>query len=194
MSTSTDASPASSPRRSSSVRKPRLPKAPLPPAPPVANAFSWPSQSRTRFVELVALQSLLPRVPLGVDTTTATDRVAKLPECKIQTDRQPDWRLLPGKVEREIADNFAFLAAADVGPEFISAVCVEERRAGGILFRLAMTEGVLNEGVPRRIVDGLLDVCAELETTAVDSESSILSLPSFLPRLPGFAMLNARPK
>lgn len=124
-------------------------------------------------MELVALQSLLPRVTLSADPT---DRVAKLKEWESLTDKQPGWRLLPGKVEREIADNFAFLAAADVGAEFISAVCVEERRGGGILFRLAMTEGVLNEGVPRRIVDGLLDVCKELETTAVDSEYLLLFL------------------
>ena len=166
---STGTSPASSPRRTSSTRKSRLPRVSIPPPPPIANVFSWPSRSRTRFVELVALQSLLPRVPLGVE---AADRVTKPKEWENHTDKQPGWRLLPGRVEREIADHFAFLAAADAGAGFISAACVEERKGGGILFRLAMTEGVLNEGVPRRIVDGLMDICKELETTAVDGESN----------------------
>jgi hypothetical protein len=125
------------------------------------NVFSWAAESRTRFVELVALQSLVSRVP-----SDPVAQATKLKEWEHDTDKLPGWRLLPAKAEREAADNFAFLAAADVGSEFISAACVEERIGGGLAFRLAMNEGVLNEGVPQRIVDGLVKLCKGLENAA----------------------------
>jgi hypothetical protein len=133
----------------------------------MANVFSWAAESRTRFAELVALQSLLARVP-----SDPAGQAAKLKEWEHDTDKLPGWRLLPAKVERDVADNFAFLAAAGAGAEFLSAVCVEERKGGGLIFRLAMNEGVLNEGVPQRIVDGLTNLCKELENAAASGRSN----------------------
>jgi len=98
------------------------------------------------------------------------DHATRLKDWENHADQAAGWRLLSGKTEREVADNIAFLAAADPGPEYVAAACVEEKKGGGIVFRLAMNEGVLNEGVPRRVVDGLRGICAELEAAAANGE------------------------
>lgn len=125
-------------------------------------------------MELVALQSLFPTIP-----SEPIDRATKLKEW--EHEKLPGWRLLPGKAEREVADNFAFLAAADSRQEFISAVCIEERKGGGMTFRLAMNDGDLNEGVPRGIVDGLNEICKELEAAAMaEGEPALQTMPSHI--------------
>ncbi|KAA8911297.1 hypothetical protein FN846DRAFT_449073 [Sphaerosporella brunnea] len=154
---------SSPPRRTLSARKAQPPREPADPR--MDNVFSWSASSRTRFVELAALQSLVSRTP-----SDPAAQASKLKSWEHDADKHAaaGWRVLPSKVERDTADNFAFLAAADAGAEFVSAVCVEERSAGGLAFRLAMNEGAMNEGVPQRIVDGLNRLCKTLENAAAN--------------------------
>ena len=141
----------------------------------MANVFSWPAEQRSRFVELVALQSLFPHA----DRSSKEERTAELREWEAATDRLAGWRVLPARAEREVADHVAFLADADVGAagEYTSAVCVEPRTAGGLVLRLAMHEGLLNEGVPTRIVAGLNGLCRQLEKAAASPNGSSASPP-----------------
>lgn len=121
------------------------------------NIFSWSPEGRTRFIELVALQSVLSKVPIELEHRHADRETAT---------SESNWRLLPPKVEREVADHFAFLAATESGSEFVSAACIEERPNGGIIFRLAM-----NEAVPRRILDEVRGFCEVLQRIATGGES-----------------------
>ena len=62
-----------------------------------------------------------------------------------------DARTLPFDVEQRLADDIAFLAAAEEGPKEISAVVLEEQyEPGGLIIRLAA-----NESVPRGVEDTL---------------------------------------
>jgi hypothetical protein len=139
--------------------------------PPFANTFTWSSTDRTRLIELVALQSLVSLSPSVSSTRSAAIAHAKkLKDSEKRIDRMgPGWRILPARIERDVADCFAFLAAADCGAEYVSAACVEERVGGGMVFRLAMNEGMLND-VPQRIIAGLKKVCRELEVASIDGE------------------------
>lgn len=71
--------------------------------------------------------------------------------------------VLPFEVEQRLADDFAFIAAAEEGVKAVSAVALEERRdPAGLTIRLAA-----NETVPERVPDtfkkifNLLGRCAQ---------------------------------
>jgi hypothetical protein len=140
--------------------------------PPFANTFTWSSTDRTRLIELVELQSLVSLLPSVSSTRSAAiAHTEKLKDEEKRIDRmEAGSRILPARIERDVADYFAFLAAADCGAEYVSAACVEERVGGGMVFRLAMNQGLLNEGVPQRIIAGLKKVCRELEVASIDGE------------------------
>ena len=62
-----------------------------------------------------------------------------------------DARTLPFDVEQRLADDIAFLAAAEEGPKEVSAVVLEEQyEPGGLIIRLAA-----NQSIPRGVEDTL---------------------------------------
>ena len=62
-----------------------------------------------------------------------------------------DTRMLPFDVEQRLADDIAFLAAAEEGPKEVSAVALEEQyEPGALIIRLAA-----NQSVPRGVEDTL---------------------------------------
>ena len=71
-------------------------------------------------------------------------------------------RLLPFSVEQRLADDLAFVAAAEEGPMEVSAVVLEEQtQHGGLLVRLA-ANGLIPRGVrdTLRAMFNLLNKCA----------------------------------
>ncbi|KAH0829615.1 hypothetical protein FOPE_10806 [Fonsecaea pedrosoi] len=69
---------------------------------------------------------------------------------------------LPYHTERQLADDFAFISAAQEGVESVAAVCIEElREPPGLIFRVAANDGIGEEDrtVLRQICDSLMS-CA----------------------------------
>ena len=77
-----------------------------------------------------------------------------------------DARTLPFDVEQRLADDIAFLAAAEEGPKEVSAVVLEEQYgAGGLIIRLAA-----NQSVPRGVEDtlrGMFDLLSRCSSRSI---------------------------
>lgn len=118
----------------------------------------WRGVDRDQFrTNIVALQRASNQVPC--DPKVHTRKEWRNPRIR-QDD--PSY-LLPFEVEQRLADDFAFLAAAEEGVKAVSAVALEESLdPAGLTIRLAA-----NETVPEHVPDtfktifGLLGRCAK---------------------------------
>ena len=94
---------------------------------------------------IVALQRASNEIPSDPLVHSATQWQAA------HGDSHDDARTIPFHVEQRLADDIAFLAAAEEGPKEIAAVVLEEQsESGGLIIRLAV-----NESVPRGVEDTL---------------------------------------
>lgn len=109
---------------------------------------------------LVALQCLVNPAPITTEHP-----------IDLETPGRGQNRKLPPKIEREIADHFAFLAAGDGSG---AACCIEEVEVS-VRFRLAM-----NEGVPVAVLEGLRGVLREVRKVATGGRT-LLTLPFVWP-------------
>lgn len=94
---------------------------------------------------IVALQRVSNEVPSDPVVHSATHWQAA------HREGNDDAWTLPFDVEQRLADDIAFLAAAEEGPKEVSAVALEEQyEPGGLIIRLAA-----NQSVPRGVEDTL---------------------------------------
>lgn len=105
---------------------------------------------------VVHLQKLSKEVP-------GLPRVHSLHEWEQKQALQHDQnRLLPLIVEQRLADDMAFVIAAEEGVKDVSAVAVEESINGdGLIIRVAV-----NDTIPKAVPDGLREALDLLETCA----------------------------
>ena len=73
-----------------------------------------------------------------------------------------ECRLLSSQTEQRLADDFAFISAAQEGVESVAAVCIEEiREPMGLVIRVAA-----NEGIREEIRNALKEICDSLMSCA----------------------------
>lgn len=85
----------------------------------------------------------------------------------------------PFEVERQLADDIAFIAASQEGGRRVSAVAVEEIDGRGLVIRLAA-----NRGVPEAVSKGLEEIFAVLQQCANEGMQKPGSKGSFKLSLP----------
>lgn len=106
----------------------------------------------------------------------ALERASKGVPCDRKFHQRKEWhnsricnddssRLLPFEVEQQVADDFAFLAAAEEGAKGVSAVGLEESiNPLGLVIRLAA-----NDLVPRKVEDTFKVIFDLLHRCAIKS-------------------------
>lgn len=106
----------------------------------------------------------------------ALERASKEVPCDRKFHQRKEWhnsricnddssRLLPFEVEQQVADDFAFLAAAEEGAKGVSAVGLEESIDPlGLVIRLAA-----NDLVPRKVEDTFKVIFDLLHRCAIKS-------------------------
>ena len=118
---------------------------------------------------IVALQRASNEVPSDPLVHSATQWQAA------HRESSDDARTLPFDVEQRLADDIAFLAAAEEGPKEVSAVVLEEQHEPrGLIIRLAT-----NQSVPRGVEDTL--------RAMFDLLNQCSSRSSCVQKLPGLA-------
>lgn len=109
----------------------------------------------------------------------ALERASKEVPCDRKFHQRKDWhnpricnddasRLLPFEVEQRVADDFAFLAAAEEGSKGVSAVGLEES-TDGLVIRLAA-----NGFVPQKVADIFKAIFDLLHRCAIKSVFDLL--------------------
>lgn len=105
---------------------------------------------------VVTLENVSNRVPSDPEDNSARLWLAR------RTDAVNSVNLLPFEVEQRVADDLAFIAAAEEGVKSVSAVALEQHvGAAGVTIRLAANETIPND-VPsslRRLLD-IMSQCA----------------------------------
>ncbi|KAI9881003.1 MAG: hypothetical protein M1830_009497 [Pleopsidium flavum] len=112
----------------------------------------------------------------GVSQKTFRDNVNKLTRLPNSVPKDPrvytkeDWlgrgnqeesRTFPFEVERQLADDLAFIAASEEGGRRVSAVTIEEDKGAGLIVRLAA-----NKGAPEAVSASLEKIFAVLQQCA----------------------------
>ncbi|KIX97397.1 uncharacterized protein Z520_06849 [Fonsecaea multimorphosa CBS 102226] len=117
----------------------------------------WKGLSEDAFRRtIIALSRATGGVPVdSKDWWSTTDHEESLPPSTT-------IRLLPYQTEQRLADDLAFISAAQEGVESVAAACVEEiREPPGLIFRVAA-----NEGIREEIRTALEQICACLMSCA----------------------------
>ena len=126
----------------------------------------WAHVSEDEFrADLVRLEEQTNGVPVAPQTFALDDW------HKVRAEQVGSEHVLPIEVEKQLADDFAFLTAVEEGAQSVSAVCVEENVAGhGLTLRIAAVDATLNDGVR----SGLEKVVALMvsEASAVEERES----------------------
>lgn len=122
------------------------------------NSSIWKRLSEDDFRRtVIALSRATNGVPVDSKLWWSTSRSSQsLPSLT-------DDRLLSSKTERRLADDIAFISAAQEGVESVTAVCIDElREPPGLVFRIAANEGIREEirGALQRICECLMS-CAQ---------------------------------
>lgn len=84
-----------------------------------------------------------------------------------QTLRKEEWpkpradEILPFPVEKQLADDVAFISAYDYGVQYVTAATVQSNEHGGLTVRLVANEGVSSQvGSALRYVFNVLENCS----------------------------------
>ena len=92
--------------------------------------------------DLVRLEEQTNGVPVAPQTFALDDW------HNVRAEEAGSEHVLPIEVEKQLADDFAFLTAVEEGAQSVSAVCVEESVAWqGLTLRIAAVDATLNDGV-----------------------------------------------
>ncbi len=100
------------------------------------------------------------------ELTKLPNSVPKDPRVYTKVDwfgrgNQEGSHTFPFEVERQLADDVAFIAASEEGARRVSAVIIEEGNGAGLTVRLAA-----NEGVPEAVSTSLKEIFAVLQQCA----------------------------
>lgn len=114
------------------------------------NSSIWKELSEDAFRRtVISLSRATDVVPVGSKLWWSTSRSSQsLPSLT-------NCRLLSCQTERRLADDIAYISAAQEGVERVAAVCIDElREPPGLIFRIAA-----NEGIREEIRDALQRIC-----------------------------------
>lgn len=88
---------------------------------------------------------------------------------RLQLSAPSSSRTMSLNTENQLANDFAFIAAAKPGPRGVTAACVEETsEPPGLIIRIAA-----NEGVSMETREALVQICKCLMACARDGESTV---------------------
>jgi hypothetical protein len=126
----------------------------------------WKPISETAFRQNVV--KLLKITDLPVVPGSAFDTIQGRPSAASGDIKKDGCHMLPIELEQSLANDFAFLAAADEGARSVTACCIEEDKKRKCLAICLAS----NDGVPANVRDGLRSLCDMLAEQLTGGEMS----------------------